>query len=141
MKRLLSCAVVMVLVGFAGAQPLEAQRGGFGGFMDFINKLSGPSLSGGGASVWFALGGDLAPQIATTIPPVVIPGSGARNRIRLSHAWRNSGTSDAAIAEPGKQINMNSVQISYERVVAGNPDEFLLAAGVGFARHDFSGDF
>ena len=59
MKRLLSCAVVMVLVGFAGVQPLEAQRGGFGGFMDFINKLSGPSINGGGASAWVALGGEI----------------------------------------------------------------------------------
>ena len=138
MKRLLSCAVVMVLVGFAGVQPLEAQRGGFVGFMDFINKLSGPSINGGGASAWVALGGEIIPD---SREDSLAAGSGARNRIRVSHAWRSSGTSDPAIAESGKQINMNSVQISYERVVVGNPRELHLAAGLGFARHDFSGDF
>ena len=119
--------------------------------MDFINKLSGPSMNGGAVSTWFALGEGIGPDIPEDIPedslaallaalPAALPGSGARNRIRVSHAWRSSGTSDPAI-ESGKQINMNSVQISYERVVVGNPCVLHLAAGLGFARHDFSGDF
>jgi hypothetical protein len=145
MKRLMDYAVVMALVGLVGAHALEAQDGGprafldqinklgdplmvassaqdggIGAFLDWINKLSGPRMIGPAASGWLAISDD------------------GRDRIRGSIAFRVSSTSDAAIAEPGKRINMLSGQATYERVVV--PRNLEVALGTGVSLNRFGGD-
>lgn len=115
MKRLMHCSVVIALIGLAGAQPLQAQDGGVGGFLDWINKMSGPRMIGPAVSGWFGVG------------EVV--------RIRGSVSRRSSSTSSAAVMPPGSQISMWSFQPTIEARISAP-----LVVGGGIAIHNFGGD-
>ena len=119
MKKLVHCSVVMVLIGLAGAGPLEAQDGGLGGFMDWILKMSGPRMIGPAASGWFS------------------PGEGPL-RIRGSIAWRESSSSDDAVSPAGSKIDMTSYQVALELPLPVPAN--WLALGGGIAVHRFGGD-
>lgn len=117
MKKLVGGVVLAALLGLAGAQPLSAQDGdgGWGAFLDWINKLSGPRMVGPAASAWFRVGD--------------------RAHVRASIARRWSGDSSSAISPAGSGINMWSFQGTFEYEFA-DP----LAVGGGIALHRFGGD-
>lgn len=51
MKSLTCSAWLMTLLSLTAVESLEAQRRGIGGILDWINKLSGPSFVGAGATI------------------------------------------------------------------------------------------
>lgn len=115
MKKFVRCSLLMVIVGLAGGQPVAAQDGGFGSFLDWINKLSGPRMVGLAGTGWLKVSDDF--------------------RVRGSIARRRSSDTDAAVTPRGNQITMWSFQPSLEYQILAP-----LAVGAGFAVHRFSGD-
>lgn len=127
MKKLLSRSMVMAFLCFAGPQLAAAQQngGGFGGFMDWIHRLSGPRMLGGSVSYF-------SPHL-----PAGSPENGARPilRGRLTAAYRHSVSSDDKIEPDGSPITMFSIRPMVEISL----HEYV-EIGIGGALHRFGGD-
>ena len=114
MKRFVFCSMVAVMVCLANAQPVVGQdEDGGGGLIDWIHRLSGPSVLGPAASYYWGW---------ETIR-LRINGSA-----RFPVGFKNS-TMD------GHSLNMLSLQPTLEVPIRG-PLEF----GVGIAGHRLGGD-
>ena len=115
MQRLIQSVIVGLLV-FGGAENLAAQD--FGGFLDWLHKLSGPRFVGAGLTTSYTIPGE----------------SGIR--LRLSGVYRTSISESGEVTPANANITMISVQPALEFPVQKIPIDF----GVGFALHRFGGD-
>ncbi|MCJ7627520.1 MAG: hypothetical protein MUO50_03930 [Longimicrobiales bacterium] len=116
MKKHLFRSMLAVVVCLAGAQPLVGQDGG-GGFIDWIHRLSGPSMVGPAVSYYSTL-------------------SERGVRFRITGAYRVAVASDDQIEPDGSGINMFSIQPAIEFPIVGP-----LEVNAGVALHRFAGDF
>lgn len=115
MKRLVFCSIVAVMVCLANAQPVVGQdEDGGGGLIDWIHRLSGPSMLGPGASYYWRW-------------------EKIRFRINLSARFP-VGFKDSTI-DDDHGLNMLSLQPTLE-IPIGGPLDF----GVGIAGHRLGGD-
>ena len=111
MRKLAYCSVLVAVACLGTVRPILAQDDGGGGFLDWIHRLSGPSMLGPAASYYWGFGGV---------------------RIRVAADLRFPvGFKDHTI-EPDHSLNMFSLQPSLEIPVAGGP--FEVAAGIGLHR-------
>jgi len=115
MQRLIQSVLVGLLV-FGGAGKLAAQD--FGGFLDWLHKLSGPRFVGVGLTTSYTVPGE------------------AGIRLRLSGVYRTSVSESGEVTPADANITMISVQPALEFPVQKIPLDF----GVGFALHRFGGD-
>lgn len=131
MKKLLSCSMVMAFLCFAGPQESAAQ--GWGGFWNYMNKLSGPRVTGPGLHVYTA-GGERDLGLVET--PQVPGFAGSPFRFRLDVGLQRSISSDDAIDPDGSSITMLSARLAVERELVPHLD-----LGIGGALNWFFGDF
>jgi len=118
MQRLIR-SIVLVGLGFlCGAGGLSAQDSGFGAFLDWLHKLSGPRFVGAGLSGFHTLPGN------------------AGVRLRLSGVYRTSIGESGEVTPAEANITLISLQPAVEFPVQGIPIDF----GVGVALHRFGGD-
>ena len=134
MKKLLSCSMVMAFLCFAGPQEAAAQ--GWGGFWNYMNKLSGPRVTGPG--VHFYTGDIETPHGSGLVETQQAAAAGPRTlpfRIRFSGGIQKSISSDDVIDPDGSTIYLASFRPAIEFVL---PKNFEL--GVGYSLHWFFGD-
>lgn len=116
MRKIAYCCLMATVVGCTLAQPVQAQdRGGFGAFLDWINKLSGPRMVGPALSGFVSLDD--------------------KRDLRVSVARRWAVDADDSISPTGSSLSMWSIQPTFEADLV-DP----LAVGVGLAIHWFGGD-
>lgn len=115
MNKLTRYALLMVITSLAAVQPVRADDGGWGAFLDWINRLSGPRMVGPALSGWIGLG--------------------ERFAVRGSVAARWSSTTDDAVIPSGNRINMISLQPTLEYRITD-----WAGLGGGLALHRFGGD-
>ncbi len=125
MKKLVSCSIVLLVLCFAGPQPVAAQ--GWGGFMNWVNRL-GPQFGGGGLSLFTSGFGPTTPDSDT-----------GAFRLRLSGAYNWAFSSDDFIDPDGSSITMASINPMLEfRFYESGNFNFEIASGASFNR--FGGD-
>ena len=115
MRKLLSCSMVMAFLCFAGPQEAAAQ--GWGGFWNYMNKLSGPESTGIGVNYFRETDAEF---------PL---------RVRLGVDIQRSISSDGAIDPDGSSINLFTVSLAVEK------DWEVLRFGLAASETLFFGDF
>ena len=114
MRKLAFCSMLVLMTCLMSAQPLTAQKRGPGGILDWIHKLSGPSMLGMGGSYSWTVG--------------------EKTRFRLEGAYRIPVTRKETIDE-GHSLNMLSLQPSLEI-----PIIWYFEIKTGINVHRFGGD-
>lgn len=132
MRKLLSCSMVMAFLCLAGPQDATAQ--GWGGFWNYMNKLSGPRTTGPGLHVFTAGGEREAPQLLAT-PQSFLDDPGFPFRTRLGVGVQRTFASDDAIDPDGSSITVVTAKLAVERDLIPK-----LAIGVEGALNWFFGD-
>ena len=114
MRKLAFCSMLVLMTCLMSAQPLTAQERGPGGFLDWLHKLSGPSMTGMGGSYWWTVG--------------------ERARFRLEGAYRIPVARKETI-DAGHGLNILSLQPSFEI-----PIIWYLEIKTGINVHRFGGE-
>ena len=118
MKRHLYFSLLAMLLTLTCVQPVLAQdEGGLGAFLDWIHKLSGPRMVGGGVTGWIS------------------PDAESHWRFRMSASMLTSSTDNDRVQPAGTTLRMLRFEPTVEYQVADVVD-----LGTGLSLDRYGGD-